>query len=646
MVTKIVYFDYASIILLVAILLTSLFKKLNKRKANILFLIVAIEVLLTAIIGSVTLNLDNLGSGNRTLKIVFHTLYLFFHNLTSVCYLLYLVSLTDTWHRIAIKKYTIALLTSPLILEICLLIYNLFNPILFCINENDVYTRNQCFFILYLFAFIYLTIGVYYIFHYKCLFDRKMLITVFMIYPVTILSVIFEAFNSEIVIEIFSNSICLMFVLINIQHPEELINVATGFANSNSFEIDVRKSFKNKKVFNMIMINITNYREIRNMLGYERRPKISSIIAKELEKINSELKLHAGLYYLKNGQFRLIIENRNFDKTGEAALLIQNYFNTPLFIDDFEINYVSNVCIIRIPSEISDYDSLMNFGNDLNDIKYYTRKVLFASNIFQNEYYAKIHDINQIIENAFVEGNFSIYYQPIFSIKEGKFTSAEALLRLKDKKYGFVSPDLFIRAAEKSGAIHKIGIYVLEEVCKFIISDEFKNLGLKYIEVNLSVIQCMQDNLSSLVLGILGKYGVSPDKINLEITETALSLSQEKFKDNLNNLVNSGLSISLDDFGSGYSNLQRISQIPFNIVKLDKSFIENSDSEKVTVILKNIINMVRSLNIEIVIEGVETSEVLELFKKLKVDYVQGYYFSRPLPQNEFIAFIKRKNEIL
>ena len=215
-------------------------------------------------------------------------------------------------------------------------------------------------------------------------------------------------------------------------------------------------------------------------------------------------------------------------------------------------------------------------------------------------------EIDTIIDHALANHKFNVYYQPIYSVTEQRFNSAEALLRLNDDKYGFISPELFIPAAEKSGAIHKIGAYVLEEVCSFIASDEYKSLGLDYIEINLSVSQCMQNNLANEVLDTLNKYHVSTDQINLEITETAASDSQKIMNENLDILNKAGVHFSLDDFGTGYSNIKRIASLPLDIIKLDKSFTKLEENPKLQIILQNTINMIKDMDMKIVVEGVET----------------------------------------
>ena len=181
---------------------------------------------------------------------------------------------------------------------------------------------------------------------------------------------------------------------------------------------------------------------------------------------------------------------------------------------------------------------------------------------------------------------------------------------------------------------------MLEEVCRFIASEDFRKLGLEYIEVNLSVTQCMRVNLAEKVMSIMGKHRVSSELINLEITETAASHTQEIMAENLNKLTRAGISISLDDYGTGYSNIKRVIQLPLKIIKLDKTFVDEQDNPKMRVVLKNTVAMLKDMEMEIVVEGIETQEMLDFFTELQCDFIQGYFFSKPLPKPEFINFLK------
>lgn len=325
-----------------------------------------------------------------------------------------------------------------------------------------------------------------------------------------------------------------------------------------------------------------------------------------------------------------------------AASLINDALHQTVKIDKFDLNLIPYVCLAKCPEDIDNFQSLISFGTDFHEKLPYNGEVIHADGSTVKRMVSLLTGMDSIIERALANHGFHVYYQPIYSIEKKRFVSAEALLRLIDEKEGFISPEIFIPAAEKSGAIHKIGDYVLTEVFQFIASSEYKKLGLEYIEINLSVSQCMHHGLADSILESMSRYGVSSNQVNLEITESAASYDQSVMSENLEQLSAVGLTFSLDDYGTGYSNMYRIAALPLKIVKLDKTFVNNQNS-KMWTILQNTVRMIKDLNMEIVVEGIETEEMVKKFSDLKCDFIQGYFFSKPIPQREFVEFIDRWN---
>lgn len=164
---------------------------------------------------------------------------------------------------------------------------------------------------------------------------------------------------------------------------------------------------------------------------------------------------------------------------------------------------------------------------------------------------------------------------------------------------------------------------------------------MQYIEINLSVAQCMQADLADKILQIMKRYGVTSDKINLEITETAASYSQNIMMENLEKLTREGIEFSLDDYGTGYSNIKSVASLPIKIVKLDKTFVDSENNPRMWTVLKNTIKMLKDMNMHIVVEGVETEGLVKKFTDLNCEYIQGYYYSRPIPESDFVAFMRK-----
>jgi EAL domain-containing protein (putative c-di-GMP-specific phosphodiesterase class I) len=190
------------------------------------------------------------------------------------------------------------------------------------------------------------------------------------------------------------------------------------------------------------------------------------------------------------------------------------------------------------------------------------------------------------------------------------------------------------------GLILPIGEFVLETVFKFISHTDINSLGLECIDVNLSVAQCLQKNLPEKIRELQEKYSVDPAQVNFEITETTYDDIGNVAERNIQELVQMGYSFSLDDYGTGYSNMKRVSRLPLKIIKIDKSLVDDMDSESGGRIIRNVITMMKDVNKKLVAEGVETEEDLRRLAELDCDYIQGFYFSRPLTEEGFVEFCR------
>ena len=175
------------------------------------------------------------------------------------------------------------------------------------------------------------------------------------------------------------------------------------------------------------------------------------------------------------------------------------------------------------------------------------------------------------------------------------------------------------------------------------IEHDLDALKIEYIELNLSVAQCVENSLPSKILALQQKYNVDPKRINLEITETTFENISEIIVGNINKLIDMGYSFALDDYGTGYSSIQRVNSILFKLIKIDKSMLDSAKTYNGQMILKHTIQMMHSIDKKLVIEGAETMENIEMIKGMKGDYIQGFYFSKPVPEGEFVEYIKKNN---
>ena len=257
----------------------------------------------------------------------------------------------------------------------------------------------------------------------------------------------------------------------------------------------------------------------------------------------------------------------------------------------------------------------------------------------------KYFDTIDMINSALTGKRIKVFYQPIYNNREKRFSSAEALVRIIGEDGRIIAPAEFIPVAEQSGLIVAIGEEVFRQVCEFLKNSEAKGLGLEYVEVNLSAVQFDGENPAKFVKQIIGEYGVDPKWINLEITETAVNNARPILLKNMTALVEEGVTFSLDDFGTGRSNLDYFVDMPVKIVKFDFKFTHSYfESEKARHIIEGVVSIIDKLGLDAVAEGVETKEQLDTMSKLGITYIQGFYFSKPLPENEFIGFLRANND--
>ena len=237
------------------------------------------------------------------------------------------------------------------------------------------------------------------------------------------------------------------------------------------------------------------------------------------------------------------------------------------------------------------------------------------------------------LKSAIKEKQFELYLQPIVELKSNKIVSAEALIRWNHPTKGLIFPDAFIEYAEESNLILEIGYFVLQR--SFKICKELEN-SFEDISLNISLKQFTQDNFEDQLINSAKKYNINPNCIKLELTESVTSKDRKKAIDKMLSIKRDGFKFAMDDFGTGYSSLSYLKNLPFDYIKIDKSFVfnmlKNEDDKK---LVKAIIDIAKQFNFSIIAEGVETIEHLKFLEKHGCDYYQGYLCSKPIPLEEF-----------
>lgn len=637
--TSLLYLDYVALIIYYFMLVAWFFRLRKRRSYKGLYLPLLLVATFTCVFDIFTIIFNVEGSYFFVLKYVLNGFYLVLRSLIPLLYVGYIISVTETWHKIVNNSYIKCLIALPCVISAIMTITSPLTHLIYYIDDSGLYKRGPAFFVLYIDAAIYFILCLYFCIRYSELLKPEKYIPLLSIIPSQVATVIIQLMFPHILCEMIATAISLLLIMITIEKQEEKFNPSTGLLKSEIFYDMIDNAKSVSRPYSAIFINIANHSLLSDYLPLSGMVALYSSVARRLEAIGSQLKISAEIYDLENGLFSVVLYGDDIEFANRYASYAFETLKHDCMVNGLNLTVLPSVCVFKFPEDTKSVEQLRLLLSDLRNHKYSNGENL-ASTYMKNKDYTIMANMDTILKDAIENDRFEVYYQPIYSNEKNGFNSAEALLRLITPEYGFIRPDLFIPMAEESGAIHKIGLIVLEKVCRFISSDEFKKLGLDYIEVNLSVVQCMDKNLADKILSVCKKYGVNPSQLNLEITETASIFTQRNMIKNINRLFETGYSFSLDDFGTGYSNLVRIASLPLNIVKLDKSFTWTENSEDLKIILENTINMIKKMNMKIVVEGVETEEMLKRFKDLGCEYIQGYYFSKPLPEYDFINYIK------
>ncbi len=642
---RIITFDICAIITLV-ILLSSLFlRKMTRGRSNAIFLILVIFVFLSGVFDILRVYIPEVLAPSTPVQIqvyIYNYLYFFFRNISTPIYILFIYSICGMWHDFTRDWLLRITWAAPVIVIISLIILDTFLHKIFDITDDLIYVRGPWIKYMRICAVWLLAYSVICLIYNKEMIPTQKFFLLLSLCPINIIGVLIQMKYEKYMVEVLCTTFPLLFISLAVQKPEEIMDMTSGSLNLQAFKEEMRRNFIAKRNIFLCMIKIMDFDRLQNQLGKDNISFFLSYMVKSLYAIcnNDEYEV----YYLGEGCISIVTLRDDEEENNLIAERVRDFLTSSHQIHKINIMFDSKICYIHCPHDLTSYDSVMNFQKNINQIIKEKNTVVHLERIADSHDFQVYHQIDHIISTGIKNNSFEMYYQPIYSVEKKQFVSAEALIRLRDEKLGFVSPAIFIPAAEKNGAIHQIGDFVLEDVISFISKSDLEQYGLEYIELNLSVAQCIESNLSEKVMSLLNKYMVSPEKINLEITETSENLNFEIIEENINMLASRGIKFSLDDFGTGYSNILRITKLPLNIIKLDKSFVDDLEKPGMKTVISETVSMLKKMKKKILIEGVETYEDLDYFRNVGCDYIQGYYFSKPLTKDDFFEFLKNSNE--
>lgn len=412
----------------------------------------------------------------------------------------------------------------------------------------------------------------------------------------------------------------------------------TDLPNRILFEDRLFQAFVNaqhhRKNLAVLFLSLDRFKNIHDTFGHTHGFRVLQEVAERLKKAVGEGETVARF---EGDEFALLLTQ--IGAMTDVIEIVQkvNYeLNKPFIIDNREIFITASIGISLYPEDGKETQTLLrNAGSALSRAKEQggSNYQFYISDMNQSA--LKRLELESNLRRALERNEFEVYYQPKVNINTRKIVGLEALIRWRHPELGLISPMEFIPSAEETGLILPIGEWILSTACRQLKAWQMEGLPSINLSVNISPVQFQLANLSETVINIVHEAGLNPKFLDLEVTESSVMRNPESAIESLKKLKEAGIKISIDDFGTGYSSLVYLKKLPIDVLKIDKSFVQDlATNPDDAALVMTIITLAHNLRLTVVAEGVETEEQLNLLHLLRCDEWQGYLFSKPLPSVE------------
>ena len=571
------------------------------------------------------------------------TIYFMFTPLMGLIYFYYVVAIIYTKYS-EVKKILIVAGVPTLCYGIAI-ICNFYTKSIFNISLQAGYIRGKLIIITYLIFYFYCLLSVCLVAYKHRKIEQKAA-NILLCFPIlATLIIVIQQTHPNIILSGFAGSCALLIVYLYLQNKQIYIDYLTKIPNRwellNMLDFLSQSGKKIEKTA-IIVLSLRDFKMVNDRYGQQ----VGDAFLQKISKFLCEINPKGSVYRFNGDEFAILLNGEFANDTKYYINQIQEKMNRMWRVGEYTSYLSTAIGVVTCTANNKTVESLIQSVEYavLEAKKGKNNYVCFCDDNMLAEMERK-KTIAEILRQKLEDESFEMYYQPIYATSAKKFLYVESLIRMNDTPIGPIYPSEFIPIAEETGIIIEMTYIILDKVCKFIKSILDNNIPIECVHVNFSALQFSQINLGERVMEIIKKNNIPSNTIKIEFTESAIADSTDSVIKFSTEMKTYGIKMGLDDFGTGYSNVSTVMSIPFHAVKLDKSLVWMSmKDEGSTVMVRNIIGAFKGVGIQVVAEGVETKEQMETVINFGVDQIQGYYFSKPLPSEEALEFLKEHNK--
>lgn len=514
-------------------------------------------------------------------------------------------------------------------------IANLRSGWLFYFDPEGRFIRGRFHWMIYAYVFFFMLVIAGFTLRYGKTTEKETRRTIWRFLFIEAACLSLQILTGKILLTGFGLVVGLWLIYLTLNNPGEYTDSMTGLFDKQYFDKWIGEKIYRRESFHLLAVDACNMKQINRIYGTRAGDQLLIRIAKGLQEITGSMQI----FRITGNCFLIVLDSlSDYEKARDS---IKEFLQKPFLVENENISFHAAICGIMNAEKLEKEDILLSYMEYMVSLVQNTEDtVLIQSDSKILEGFRYEQEVEHFLRKAVDEDLFEVYYQPVYSIKNQDFVTLEALSRLRHPTLGMIPPDVFIGIAEKQGLISAVGVLQLRKVCRFIKEHEYIMQKIRNVKFNLSPSELMKPGYSHVLIGIIQEYGLDPEYFQFEITETVATEYSESFCTSIDDFAEVGIHMCLDDFGSGYANLNAVLRIPFSAVKMDRSFLSGiSNDPQAAAFYRSIVMIMQHMGYKVIAEGAETEAEVKLLEKWGVDMIQGYYFSRPLSERNLLEKI-------
>ena len=626
-------FNFAAILISVTCVFYSLIMNNKNRLRGRLFVALCMIVALDALTGILGELIGAASFSYGIKRICMHTLqFIYFatHFAIAPIFALYIILVCNVQYRFT--SFTRKLVSVPFaIMEVVVLITPIIN-VVYYIDDNLIFHRRGGVYFAYIISAFYIIFAMVSLFLYWNYLNNVRRIAIIYFFVLVSVGTLLQMAFYEIRTELMSEAIGFMGLMMMLENDDDRIDVTTRVYNRNAFIMDTSTYFKYGRSFFTICVRIQNADIYRKIVGYEEYEKFQNALIDffiRLDKKND-------IYRMGVDTYIVLCPDTIEDVVSYYASKIRERFSAEWKHRDNTINLKALILQAVSPEQFSSTEYLLLLSDSKIDFE--TDRVLSCNDL---DFLLRRSDVEKAVKRGIVDGNFRVYFEPIYTRVERAICAAESVLQLNDPELGLITSDEFIPVADQAGLIDQLGFYIIDQVLYFLGGGIIDEMGVEAISVTLSSVQMIKADFVDRVKNLLEINDVFPSRLVFGIPETMASSDQSILIPVMKKLSDEGVRFYLDEFGTGFFNMQSDAASLFEGVKINASLLKDAvDIPQNRIILENRLRMIGQMGKMIDIVRVDEQEDLESLSNIKFDYFHGDFFSSAISKNELLAILK------